>query len=76
TAPNAAGVIHTDFEQKFIRAEVIQWNKLLRAATASGGVPQKAGAAWAQARGKGFIRTEGKEYIIQNGDVVVILHSA
>lgn len=64
TAPQAAGVIHTDFEQKFIRAEVVQWDKLLEA------------NGWSEARAKGFIRTEGKEYIMQDGDVVVILHSA
>jgi len=64
TAPNAAGAIHTDFEQKFIRAEVVQWDVLLNA------------GGWGEARGNGFIRTEGKEYIIQDGDVVVILHSA
>lgn len=64
TAPQAAGVIHTDFEQKFIRAEVIQWSVLLEA------------DGWGEARGKGLIRTEGKEYIIQDGDVLVILHSA
>lgn len=57
-APQAAGVIHTDFEKGFIRAEVIQWDKLLEA----GGYPQ--------ARDKGWLRVEGKEYIIQDGDVV------
>jgi hypothetical protein len=57
-APQAAGVIHTDFEKGFIRAEVIQWDKLLEA----GGYPQ--------ARDKGWLRVEGKEYVIQDGDVV------
>jgi ribosome-binding ATPase len=57
-APQAAGVIHTDFEQGFIRAEVIQWDKLLEA----GGYPQ--------ARDKGWLRVEGKEYVVQDGDVV------
>ncbi|MEX2008193.1 MAG: redox-regulated ATPase YchF [Candidatus Spechtbacterales bacterium] len=64
TAPQAAGVIHTDFEHKFIRAEVIQWDKLLEA------------EGWTQARGKGLIRTEGKGYILKDGDVIVVLHSA
>lgn len=63
TAPEAAGKIHTDFQNKFIRAEVIQWDKLLEA------------GGWAAARSKGLIRTEGKEYIVQDGDTVVILHS-
>ncbi|MDP3953650.1 MAG: redox-regulated ATPase YchF [bacterium] len=62
-APQAAGVIHTDFEQKFIRAEAIHTEKLLEA------------GGWAQARDKGWIRTEGKSYEIQDGDVLVIRHS-
>lgn len=57
-APQAAGVIHTDFEKGFIRAEVIQWDKLLEA----GGYPG--------ARDKGWLRVEGKEYVVQDGDVV------
>ena len=57
-APQAAGVIHTDFEQKFIRAEVIGVEELVKA----GGE--------AQARTQGALRTEGKEYVIQDGDVV------
>ena len=57
-APQAAGVIHTDFEKGFIRAEVIQWDKLLEA----GGYPQS--------RDKGWLRVEGKEYVVQDGDVV------
>jgi len=57
-APQAAGVIHTDFEKGFIRAEIIAWDKLLE----SGG--------YAGARDKGWLRVEGKEYIIQDGDVV------
>lgn len=57
-APQAAGVIHTDFEKGFIRAEVIQWDKLLEA------------GGYAQARDKGWLRVEGKEYVVQDGDVV------
>ena len=60
-APKAAGKIHTDFEKGFIRAEVIQWDKLLQA----GGYPE--------ARNKGWLRTEGKNYIVQDGDVVHFL---
>ena len=56
-APQAAGVIHTDFEKGFIRAEIINWQKLLEAGSE------------ASARDKGLIRTEGKEYIMQDGDV-------
>jgi len=62
-APQAAGVIHTDFEHGFIRAETIQWDKLLEA------------GSYANARAKGWLRTEGKEYVVQDGDVVHFLFS-
>jgi ribosome-binding ATPase YchF (GTP1/OBG family) len=62
SAPQAAGAIHSDFEKKFIRAEVINWQKLLEA------------GSWAAARQKGWIRTEGKEYIFVDGDVTEIKH--
>jgi ribosome-binding ATPase len=64
TAPEAAGVIHTDFQQKFIKADVINWKKLLGA------------GSWAAAREKGLVRTEGKEYIVQDGDVMEFKHGA
>lgn len=60
-APQAAGVIHTDFERGFIRAEVVHWAKLIEA----GGM--------VAARGKGWVRTEGKEYVVQDGDVIHFL---
>ena len=56
-APQAAGVIHTDFEQGFIRAEIINWQDLVDA----GGE--------AKAKEKGLIRLEGKEYVMADGDV-------
>ncbi len=59
TAPNAAGKIHTDFERGFIRADVVATEKLLEAGSE------------AAARDKGWIRSEGKEYIVQDGDVCV-----
>jgi len=62
SAPKAGAAIHSDFETKFIRAEVINWQKLLEAGT------------FAKARERGLIRTEGKEYIVQDGDVVEFLH--
>jgi ribosome-binding ATPase len=58
TAPVAGQAIHTDFRDKFIRAEVIEWNKLLSA------------GSYGSAREKGLLRTEGKEYIVKDGDVV------
>jgi GTP-binding protein YchF len=59
TAPQAAGVIHTDFEKGFIAAEVVNWKDLLD----NGGYPG--------AKAKGLVRTEGKSYIMRDGDVVV-----
>lgn len=59
--PKASRAIHTDFERLFIRAEVINWKTLLEA---GGTVP---------ARAKGFVKTVGRDYIIQEGDVVEIL---
>lgn len=63
TAPQAGAAIHTDFLNKFIRAEVIHWDKLLEA------------GSWSKARDKGTLRTEGKEYVVQDGDVMEFLHS-
>jgi ribosome-binding ATPase YchF (GTP1/OBG family) len=60
-APQAAGKIHSDFEKNFIRARVIQWDKLLEAGGEVG------------AKEKGWLRTEGKEYVMQDGDVVEFL---
>ena len=70
-APQAAGVIHTDFEKKFIRADVIEWNKLLEA----GGPSTGSGQAWAKAKQKGWVRTEGKEYEVKDGDVIEVKHA-
>lgn len=63
TAPEAGAAIHNDFKDKFIRAEVIQTQKLLD------------DGSWSAARDKGDIRTEGKAYLFQDGDVAVFLHS-
>lgn len=63
SAPEAGAAIHNDFKDKFIRAEVIGWDKLL------------ANGSWSAARDKGDIRTEGKTYIVSDGDVMVFLHS-
>lgn len=61
-APQAGGVIHSDFEEKFIRASVIPWDALLEAGGYTGAVQ------------KGLVRTEGKEYEVQDGDVIEIKH--
>lgn len=61
-APEAAGAIHTDFEKKFIRAEVVAADKLIEA------------GGWTQAKAKGWLRLEGKEYEVKDGDVMVIRH--
>ncbi len=61
-APQAAGVIHTDFEHKFIRAEVVNWQKLIEA------------SSWSSAKQKGWLRLEGKDYVVQDGDVIEVRH--
>jgi len=58
TAPLAGTAIHTDFKDKFIKADVVFWKDLLDAGSR------------AEARDKGLIRTEGKEYVVQDGDVI------
>ncbi len=58
TAPEAAGVVHTDMERGFIRAEVIQYEDLVEA------------GGWDAARAKGHMRVEGKDYVVKEGDVV------
>jgi GTP-binding protein YchF len=62
TAQKAAGAIHSDFEKKFIRAEVVNWQSLVD----NNGYPG--------VREKGLLRLEGKEYIVKDGDVLVIRH--
>ncbi|MBP6925555.1 MAG: redox-regulated ATPase YchF [Candidatus Pacebacteria bacterium] len=57
-APVAAAAIHTDFEKKFIRAEVVFWSDLLDS------------GSMANAKAKGLVRTEGKEYVVKDGDVI------
>ncbi len=63
-AAEAAGVIHSDFERGFIRAEVIGWEELLAA------------GSWSAAREAGQIRLEGRDYVVQDGDVLLIRHSS
>src|SRR6201997_79715 len=62
-AVEAAGAIHSDLEKHFIRAETIRWDQLLAAGSE------------ANARAKGQLRLEGKDYIVQDGDVMHIRHS-
>ncbi len=58
TAPEAGTAIHGDFKDKFIRAEVIEWDKLIES------------GSFGAAREKGLLRTEGKEYVVKDGDVM------
>jgi ribosome-binding ATPase len=58
TAPQAAGVIHTDFQRGFIKAEIVSFDQLVEAGSI------------ADAKAKGWVRMEGKEYVMQDGDVV------
>ena len=63
TAVQAAGAIHSDLEKHFIRAEVVRWDELLEA------------GSLAAARQKGVLRLEGKDYVVQDGEIVHIRHS-
>ncbi|MCP9915022.1 redox-regulated ATPase YchF [Cyanobium sp. ATX 6F1] len=61
TAPQAAGVIHTDFERGFIRAQTVAYEQLIEA------------GSLAEARNRGWLRSEGKEYVVAEGDVMEFL---
>ena len=61
TAPQAAGVIHTDFEKGFIKAEVINYNDYINYKTE------------AKVKEAGKMRVEGKDYIVKNGDIIHFL---
>jgi GTP-binding protein YchF len=63
TAQQAAGAIHSDIERGFIKADVVNWEDLLKA------------GSFAAARERGQVRMEGKEYIVQEGDVILFRHS-
>ncbi len=63
TAQEAAGAIHTDIQKNFIKADVVNWEDLLRA------------GSFAAAREKAQVRLEGKEYIVRDGDVILFRHS-
>nr|MDK6328096.1 DUF933 domain-containing protein [Alloscardovia omnicolens] len=58
TAPQAAGVIHSDFERGFIKAEIVSFNDLVEA------------GSYAKVKEEGKMRLEGKDYIMHDGDVV------
>ena len=58
-APKAAGKIHTDFERGFIKAEIVSYDDLINCGT------------YAAARDKGLVRLEGKEYVVQDGDIIL-----
>ncbi len=60
-AQKAAGEIHSDMERGFIRAEVVPWDRLVEA------------GSWARARERGWVRTEGRDYEMQDGDVMLVL---
>lgn len=63
TAPGAAGVIHTDFEKKFIRADVVGYEDYLE------------NHGWVGAKEKGKSRMEGRDYVVRDGDIIVFHHS-
>jgi len=57
-APQCGGIVHTDFEEKFVRAEVINYKNLIGY------------SSWNEARDKGLVRTEGKNYVVKDGDII------
>jgi len=63
SAVKAAGAVHTDMERGFIKAEVVRWDHLLAA------------GSLAAARERGQVKLEGKEYVVQDGDVILFRHS-
>jgi len=63
TAVKAAGVVHSDFERGFIKAEVVRWDELVAA------------GSLAAARERGRVKLEGKEYVVEEGDVIMFRHS-
>ena len=58
-APQAAGKIHTDFERGFIRAEVVSYDHLIECGSMTA------------AKEKGLVRLEGKDYVVQDGDIIL-----
>lgn len=64
TAPQAAGVIHSDFEAKFIRADVVPFKDMLEH------------QGWVGAREAGVVRTVGRDYLVEDGDVMLFKHGA
>ena len=63
SAAKAAGAIHSDIEQHFIKAEVVRWEHLVAA------------GSWAAAKEKAQVRLEGKDYVVEDGDVILFRHS-
>jgi ribosome-binding ATPase YchF (GTP1/OBG family) len=62
SAYDAAGKVHTDIQRGFVRAEVIGWDELVDA------------GGYAAARERGTLRTEGRDYVVREGDVITIRH--
>ena len=60
SAWHAAGLVHSDIQRGFVRAEVISWEQLVEA------------GSYAAARDRGTLRTEGREYVVQDGDVITV----
>ncbi len=56
--PEAGSVVHSDFQEKFIKAEVVNWQKLVES------------SSWLKAREQGLTKTAGKDYVVQDGDVI------
>ena len=68
SALDAAGVVHTDFAKNFIKAEIINVDELISAAPGPEGLGP--GGAWKEAKDKGKVKLEGKDYFVQDKDVI------
>ncbi len=68
-APEAGGKVHSDFEGKFIKAEVISWDKLIEAGSRLEGRGSP-GAAWPRTRELGWLKIVGKDHVVEDGDVI------
>lgn len=71
-APEAGSIVHSDFEEKFIKAEVLNWEQLVKAGSrpVKLGEARHEGTAWSKAKEIGWLKTVGRDYTVQDGDVI------
>jgi len=70
--PEAGGKVHSDFEEKFIKAEVVPWQKLVAASKEASLAPsgREVGNIWSKSRDQGLMKIAGRDYIVNDGDVI------